>query len=79
MRLLCVFVIFTKGYYALDSFQLLSLRIMILKNKQPSIADKDGRFSSLKGRKRRPCLHEESVERHFAKNRATYHFILFIL
>ena len=35
---------------------------MILKNKQPSIADEDGRFSSLKGRKRRPCLHEESVE-----------------
>ena len=62
MRLLCVFVIFTKGYFALDSFQLLSLQIMILKNKQPSIADEDGRFSSLKGRKRRPCLHEESVE-----------------
>ena len=62
MRLLCVFVIFTRGYFALDSFQLLSLQIMILKNKQPSIADEDGRFSSLKGRKRRPCLHEESVE-----------------
>ena len=50
MRLLCVFVIFTKGYFALDSFQLSSLQIMILKNKQPSIADEDGRFSSLKGR-----------------------------
>ena len=62
MCLLCVFVIFTKGYFALDSFQLLSLQIMILKNKQPSVADEDGRFSSLKGRKRRPCLHEESVE-----------------
>ena len=35
---------------------------MILKNTQPSIANEDGRFSSLKGRKRRPCQHEESVE-----------------